>query len=191
MEKLKVGSIGVGRLGYQHAENVAYRIPNAELIAVCDINKERAKEVAKQLGAKEFYSDYKEMLEKSDIDAVLITNTSSEHCACIKAACKAKKHIYCEKPTGLTIAELDEIDRAVEENKGKTIQVGFMRRFDRSYEDAKRRVENGEIGRIIKIRSISRDPACQREDYVRFGPGAGGMFFDMSVHDFDLVRWFA
>ena len=191
MKKLRIGAIGVGRLGYQHAENVAYRIANAELTAVCDIDIKRAEEAAGKLGAEEFYSDYREMLEKADIDAVLITNTSSEHCACIKAACAAKKHIYCEKPTGLTIDELDEIDKAVASNEGMTVQVGFMRRFDRSYQDAKRRVDNGEIGRIIKIRSITRDPACQREDYVRFGPGSGGMFFDMSVHDFDLVRWFA
>lgn len=191
MKKLRIGCIGVGRLGYQHAENVAYRIPNAELAAVCDINMNRAEEAARQLGAAEYYGDYNEMLEKSDIDAVMITNTSSEHCACIKAACAAHKHIYCEKPTGLTIEELDEIDKAVETNPGRTIQVGFMRRFDRSYQDAKRRVDSGDIGKIIKIRSITRDPACQREDYVRFGPGAGGMFFDMSVHDFDLVRWFA
>jgi myo-inositol 2-dehydrogenase/D-chiro-inositol 1-dehydrogenase len=191
MKRLRVGAIGVGRLGFQHAENVAYRIPNAELVAVCDINEEHAKNVAKQLGAADYYSDYKEMLKNPEIDAVLITNTSSEHCECIKAACAAKKHIYCEKPTGLTIEELDEIDKAVAANPGKTIQVGFMRRFDCSYQDAKQRVERGEIGKIIKLRSITRDPACQREDYVRFGPGAGGMFFDMSVHDFDLVRWFA
>lgn len=191
MEKLRIGAIGVGRLGFQHAENVAYRIPNAELVGVCDINEARAKEVAEKLGAQQFYSDYKELLNSKNIDAVLITNTSSEHCACIKEACAAGKHIYCEKPTGLTLNELDDIDQAMANNPGKTVQIGFMRRFDRSYQDAKRRVENGDIGKVIKIRSVSRDPACQREEYVRFGPGAGGMFFDMSVHDFDLVRWIA
>lgn len=191
MKKLRCAAIGVGRLGYLHAENVAFKIPNAVLTTVCDINAEQAERVAKQLGAEKFCTDYREVMNDPDIDAVLIMNTSSEHCKTIQAACKAKKHIYCEKPTGITVEELDAIDAAVAENRHKTIQVGFMRRFDRSYQAAKEKVDRGEIGKLIKLRSITRDPANQKSVYIRYGAGSGGLFFDQCVHDFDLVRWFA
>lgn len=191
MEKLKIAVIGVGRLGLQHAKNVAHRISNTELVAICDIRLDYANSVADSLGVKKVFADYEKMLETPEIDAVLIANIPQEHCACIQAACAAKKHIYCEKPTGMSIEELDLIDEAIAGNPGKVVQVGFVRRFDRSYKDAMQRVKHGDIGKVIKVRSVSRDPSCQKDDFIRLGPTLGGMFFDMSVHDLDIVRWFA
>lgn len=191
MDKLRIVIIGVGRLGTSHAENLVYRIPNAELVAICDIRYEHAKETAARLGVKKVFEFYDDMLKEPDIDAVLIATPPAVHCECIVAACKAKKHIFCEKPIGVTDEDLDRIDAAVTSNSDKVLQVGFMRRFDRSYADAKERVARGDIGKVIKVRSISRDPSCQKEDFVKLGPTLGGMFYDMSVHDLDLVRWFA
>jgi len=191
MEKIKFAVIGVGRLGTCHAENLVHRIPNAELVTICDIRLDHAKETAERLGVEKVYESYDKMLAEMDIDAVVVTTPPAVHRECILAACKAKKHIFCEKPIGVTDEDLDLIDAAVAENADKVLQVGFMRRFDRSYADAKARVDRGEIGKVIKVRSISRDPSAQMDDFIKLGPTLGGMFYDMSVHDLDLVRWFA
>lgn len=191
MEKIRIGSIGVGRMGICHAESVAYRTPDADLVAVCDLNAELAEATAKRLGAEKFTTDYHEIMNDPNIDAVLITNTSAAHCECIKAACAAKKHIFCEKPTGINFEELNAIDEAVATNPGKVIQIGFLRRFDKSMLDAKNRVLRGEIGKVVKVKSVTRDPGKYREYFDKFLPGSGGIFYDMNVHDFDLCRWFA
>jgi myo-inositol 2-dehydrogenase/D-chiro-inositol 1-dehydrogenase len=162
-----------------------------KLIAVCDLDIDRAKAAADILGASKTYEDYNNLMADDDIEAVLITNTTSEHCNTILAGAKNKKHMYCEKPTGVSLEELDKIDNALKSIPEKVFQVGLMRRFDSAYIEAKEKIDCGMIGKVIKIRSVTRDPACQYEDYLRFGPGSGGMFFDMCVHDFDLVRWFA
>ncbi len=191
MEKLKIAVIGVSRLGTVHAENIALRIPNAELVALCDIKYENALKAGERLGVKNVYDSYEKMLEETDTEAVLIATPPAVHRECILAACAAKKHIFCEKPIGVTDEDLDLIDEAVVKNEGKVLQVGFVRRFDRSYAEAKARVDRGDIGKVIKVRSISRDPSSQINDFIKLGPTLGGMFYDMSVHDLDLVRWFA
>lgn len=191
MTKTRVGIIGVGRMGICHAETVAFRAPDAELVTVCDLNEELAKSTMERLGARKYTTDYHDITNDDEIDAVFITNTSAAHCECIKAACAAKKHIFVEKPTGLTFEELDEIDEAVASNPGKVIQVAFLRRFDRSIRDAKERVERGEIGKVVKVKSVTRDPSEHREFYDRFLPGSGGIFLDLNVHDIDICRWFA
>ncbi len=191
MKKLKFAVIGVGRLGTRHAENLVHRIPRAELVAICDIDFDNAKETAERLGVKNVYDSYEKMLAETEAEAVLIATPPAVHRECILAACAAKKHIFCEKPIGVTDKDLDLIDEAVAKNTEKVLQVGFMRRFDRSYAEAKARVDRGDIGKVIKLRSISRDPSAQMGDFIKLGPTLGGMFYDMSVHDLDLVRWFA
>lgn len=191
MEKVKIGVIGVGRMGICHAETAAFRAADAELVTVCDLNEELAKSTMERLGGRKYTADYRDVMQDDEIDAVFITNTSAAHCECLKAACAAKKHIFIEKPTGITFEELDEIDEAVASNPGKVVQVAFLRRFDRSMRDAKERVLRGEIGKVVKVKSVTRDPSAHREFYDRFLPGSGGIFFDMNVHDIDLARWFA
>ncbi len=189
-KSVRVGIVGVGRLGYQHAQNLA-TIPGSKLVAVCDMDEARAKEAAAKLEVPEVYTDFEQMLNDANLDAVAIANTTSEHCKAIVGACKAKLHIWCEKPTGVNKEELDIIDEAVAGNPGKVFQVGFVRRYDFHNAVAKKKIEDGEIGDVIKVRSISRDPAKYREFYAKFGPTSGGLFVDMSIHDLDLVRWYA
>jgi len=191
MKKVKVGIVGLGRLGSAHARNIAFKIPNAELTAACSVVERERDFACKELGVQYVYDDYETMVNEADIDAVVIATPPSLHREGILIACKAGKHIFCEKPIGVTDEDLDLIDAVVAQNKGKVLQVGFVRRFDRSYADAKARVDRGEIGKVIKVRSISRDPSAQAEDFIKLGPTLGGMFYDMSVHDLDLVRWFA
>ncbi len=187
---VKVGIVGVGRLGFRHAENIA-TTPGAQLVAVCSRTQARAMDAAKKLGVTEVYTDFEEMVKNADIDAVVIANTSTEHCKCIQIACKAKKHIWCEKPTGINTQELDLIDEAVASNKGKVFQVGFMRRYDVHYAAAKKKVDEGSLGDVIKMRIISRDPVIHREFFTQYAPTSGGLLMDMASHDVDLARWFS
>ena len=126
LEKVKIAIIGVNRLGLQHAENITYRIPNAELSALCDLKFDHVKEVGRNLGVDKVFDSYEKMLTEIETDAVLIATPPAVHRECILAACEAKKHIFCEKPIGVTDEDLDLIDEAVAKNSGKVLQVGFV-----------------------------------------------------------------
>ena len=103
MGKVKVGIAGLGRLGKLHANNLAFKIPDAELTAACSIVPAELEYAKEQLGVADVYADYREMLEKADIDAVAIVTTSGEHCWQIEAALDAGKHVFSDKPLGITV----------------------------------------------------------------------------------------
>lgn len=190
MKKIRIGSVGLGRLGLQHAENIASRIVNGELTALCDLNKPLLEETSKRLNVRHSYSDFSEMIHSGNIDAVVLASPSSLHTAQIEAALEAGLHVFSEKPLGVTVEECLKAEQAVGEHSGRVFMLGFMRRFDESYMYAKQKVDAGEIGDIILFRSYSQDPERFIEGAIRFAPGSGGQFLDMAVHDIDLARWF-
>ena len=190
MENIKIGLIGLGRLGEQHAINIATRIRGAELSAICDVNTARLRAVADRLGVKERYSDFSEMCGSKNVDAVLIVSPSALHTSQISAALDAGKHVFSEKPLGVTVEECLEAEKSVARHPDKVFMMGFMRRFDPSYRYAKEKAASGEIGRIILFRSYSQDPERFIDGAIAYAPHSGGQFLDMSVHDIDLARWF-
>ena len=149
MGKVKVGIAGLGRLGKVHAHNIAYKIPNAELTAACSIVSDELEYAKKELGVTDVYMDYWEMLAKADIDAVAIVTTSGEHCGQIAAALDAGKHVFSDKPLGVTLEECKLAEAAVERHPESVFFLGFMRRFDPSYAYAKKRSKKGLSGRLI------------------------------------------
>ncbi|NLL64872.1 MAG: Gfo/Idh/MocA family oxidoreductase, partial [Clostridiaceae bacterium] len=155
MKKLKLGIIGVGRLGYEHASNIASRVPAAELVAICDGNLERAKEVAADLGVKDVYDDPHEMCANPEVDAVVIVTSTASHVEMIRIAMEAGKHVFCEKPLAGTVEECLEAEKIIEAHPDQIFMLGFMRRFDHSYQVAKQKIDNGEIGDIIMVRCYS------------------------------------
>ena len=158
MKKVKVGIAGLGRLGKVHANNIAFKIPNAELTAACSIMPAELEYAKKELGVKEVYSDYREMLEKADIDAVAIVTTSGEHCWQIAAALDAGKHVFSDKPLGVTVEECKLAEAAVERHPELAFFLGFMRRFDPSYAYAKKKIEEGAIGTPYMVKATGIDP---------------------------------
>ncbi len=113
MRKVKVGIAGLGRLGKVHARNLAFKIPNAELAAACSIVPAELEYAREELGVTDVYTDYREMLEQADIDAVAIVTTSGEHCWQIAAALVAGKHVFTDKPLGVTVEECRLAEAAV------------------------------------------------------------------------------
>ncbi len=190
MKKIKVGIAGLGRLGKVHANNIAYKIPNAELTAACSIVPEELEFAKVQLGISDVYADFREMLEKADIDAVAIVTTSSEHCWQIEAALDAGKHVFTDKPLGVDVEQCRQAERAVERHPELTFMLGFMRRYDRSYAYAKEKIDAGAIGKPYMVKATGIDPEALVEGAIKFAPTSGGIFLDMAIHDIDLMRWF-
>lgn len=190
MKKLRIGIAGLGRLGKVHAQNIAYKIPNAELVAACSIVQAELDYAKETFGITQLYTDYREMLEKADIDAVVIVTTSSEHCWQIEAALDAGKHVFSEKPLGVDVAQCKQAEAAVERHPALTFMLGFMRRYDKSYSYAKKKIEEGAIGTPYLVKATGIDPETAVEGAIRFSPTSGGIFLDMGIHDIDLMRWF-
>jgi len=190
MRKIKIGVVGLGRLGKKHAENVAFRIPNAELTAVCSIKEEEVLQAKNEWGILHGYTDYYEMIQNEELDAVLIASSSGEHCRHIEAALKAGLHVFCEKPLGINLEECEAAEKAVEAYADKVFMLGFMRRYDASYHYAKKKIEEGNIGTPILVRAYGLDPENLVEGAIRFAKTSGGIFLDMAIHDIDLARWY-
>jgi len=186
---LRIGVVGLGRLGKRHAENLAYRVSGAALVAACSpVEAERAW-AREALPAPRLYEDYHALLEDREVDAVWLVTPSSLHAQQIVDALRAGKHVFCEKPLSL---DLDECARVIEEAKRYPLlqaTIGFMRRFDPSYRNAFEKIEAGAIGRPFMVRSQTCDQNDPEGFFVRFAPTSGGIFLDCTVHDIDVARW--
>ena len=185
MKKLKVGIIGAGRIGQVHAKSITYHIPQAEILAISDIYEDGAAKVANELGIPAYYKDYHKILENPDIDAVLICSGTDTHADIACEAAAAGKHIFCEKPVDLTVAKIKKVIEAVDK-AGVKLQIGFNRRYDHNFAQIKKLEQDGKIGKLQTIKITSRDPEPPAIEYVKV---SGGIFLDMTVHDFDMARF--
>lgn len=188
--KIKIGVVGLGRLGKKHAENIAFRIPNAELSAVCSLIEEEVYSIQKSWGIKYGYVKYSEMLENEYLDAIIIASSSGEHCKQIEEALDAGFHVFSEKPLGISANECMQVERAVNRHPDKVFMLGFMRRYDSSYVYAKEKIEEGTIGIPFLIRCYGLDPEKTVQGAIKFAATSGGIFLDMAIHDIDLARWY-
>ena len=190
MRTVRIGTIGLGRLGYEHARNIATQVPGAVLTAVCDVDEARVKQVCEEFDVPFGYTDAAELCESPEIDAVVIVSPSAVHTEQIELALKAGKHVFCDKPLGTTVRQCKQAEAVVEAHPEQVFMLGFMRRYDKSYVAAKRKLDHGDIGKVILVRSYTQDPRSTIEGTLAFAPHSGGQFLDMCVHDIDLVRWF-
>jgi myo-inositol 2-dehydrogenase / D-chiro-inositol 1-dehydrogenase len=189
MKKIRTGIVGLGRLGRRHAENAAFRIPQIDLKAVCSVIPEEIDSFRSQWESAEGYDDFETMIRESELDAVIIASTSGAHCQQIDLALSAGLHVFCEKPLGINLTECRMAEKAVEAHPNQIFMLGFMRRFDPSYQYAKKKLDSGAIGKPIMFRGVSIDPEWTIDSAIRFAPTSGGLFLDMAVHDIDLARW--
>lgn len=184
---IRMGLIGAGRMGKVFAHTLAFTVAEVDLLAVADIDPQSSREVAARYGASQHYTDYRELLDRQDIDAVVVVTPTATHAAVIQDAAAAGKHIFSEKPLAQTLEMCDQAIAAVEK-AGVKLQMGFMRRFDPAYALAKQKIDAGEIGTPVMFRSSSRDPKRTSLEFAR-RENSGGLIMDMGVHDFDLARW--
>lgn len=173
----------MGRQGQIHSKNIAYRIPEAELVAVSDVTMERAELVG--IEGVDLYDDYKQILAREDIDAVVIATSTDTHEEVIRAAAAAGKDMFCEKPIATTLEAIDEVLEVVKK-AGVRFMVGFNRRFDPTFSRVRALVEDGTVGDPMIVNITSRDPQPPHLEYLKV---CGGIFFDTTVHDFDMARF--
>ena len=183
--KINVGVIGAGRIGTLHIEHLAQNIPDAELVAICSLDRGRVDTLAAQFNLPKVTNDYTTILADAQIDAVLICSSTDTHVQISQEAAEAGKHIFCEKPIAFDLAQIDET-LAIVKKTGVKFQVGFNRRFDASFRRIREAVAAGEIGEPHILRITSRDPGPPPIEYVKV---SGGIFLDMTIHDFDMARY--
>jgi scyllo-inositol 2-dehydrogenase (NAD+) len=186
MKDVGVGSVGLGRLGYVHARNIARAVPRAKLIAVCDMQEDLAKTTAEELNCK-YYTDVRKMLADKDIDAVCVATPTAYHVDPVTAVVEAKKPLFCEKPLADNLNDTLKLATLIKDS-GILCQMGFQRRFDPPFAEAEQMIRDGVIGKPVYYSAFSRDPfppppwACDPNK-------GGGLFIDMLLHDFDLARF--
>src|SRR3984893_8797450 len=186
MHKLGIGVLGVGAMGKRHAENIRRLVPEARLIAVADVAADQARQVAAELEIDQGFASFEAMLERKDIDCVVIATPDKFHSQAIRAAAAAGKQILCEKPLALSLADAQDALEAVAK-AGVRLQIGFMRRYDPGYAAAMKRIEAGEIGEPVVFKSIGRDKDAPPLSYYESRLN-GMLFYNNTIHDFDLAR---
>ena len=182
------GVIGAGRIGKVHTESICLHIKNAKIKTLADpFMTEETAEWAKALGVEQTTKDYHEILNDPEIDAVMICSSTNTHSPISVEAIQAGKHVFCEKPIDHDLGKIKEVVKALEGSKLK-YQVGFNRRFDHNFEAVRNAITAGKIGEPHIIKITSRDPEPPSAEYAAV---SGGMFLDMTIHDFDMVRYLA
>ncbi len=183
---MKVGIIGAGRIGKVHLESISRYVKGAEVAAMADpfMSKDTA-EYIKSFGVGKITKDYREILADKEIRAVLICSSTDTHAPISIEAIEAGKHVFCEKPVDHDVDNILKVKSALE-GKNLKYQVGFNRRFDHNFSAVRRAVKEGKIGALNVLKICSRDPAAPPVNYIKV---SGGIFLDMTIHDFDMVRF--
>lgn len=183
---INIGIIGIGRIGRVHGESITKYVKNAVVKAVSDpFLNDNGRQWAASLGIKECYSDYKKILNDPEIQAVLICSPTDTHSPLSIEALNAGKHVFCEKPIDHDINKIAKVLEIVKK-AGLKYQIGFNRRFDHNFKALKEASVSGKLGKQQIIKITSRDPQAPPIEYVKV---SGGMFLDMTIHDFDMVRY--
>ncbi len=192
-KKIMTGIIGAGRIGKTHTENIKRYVTQAEIKTIADTNLEGIRDWASGLEINNLTEDYKDIINDPGIDVVFICSPTDTHTNLIIEASKAGKHIFCEKPIDLNVDKIKMAMKAVDDAKIK-FQIGFHRRFDRDFRKVHDIIRSGEIGRLYITKLISWDPQppwqiptiLNKMQYMRT---CGGIFMDMTIHDFDMARY--
>jgi predicted dehydrogenase len=181
--EIRLGVAGLGGMGMVHAGN-ARALPGARLVAVAAARKGRAQEVGAELGVAA--CTYGELFGRDDVDAVVVAARSVDHAEVAAAVLEAGKHLFLEKPGATTLAGHEQV-RAAAARPGVVVQVGYQRRFDAGYAEARRLVAEGAIGEPLAVLATSRDMDWPEGELPA---DTGGFLLDMAVHDYDVACWF-
>jgi myo-inositol 2-dehydrogenase/D-chiro-inositol 1-dehydrogenase len=179
---VRFGVLGAGRIGQVHARAVA-SVPGARLVAVADPVAEAARRVADAWGCD--IRSIEEIEKSGDVDAVIICTPTDTHADLIERFVRAGKAVFCEKPVDLSLSRVRDCLKVVADTKA-TLMVGFQRRFDPDFRALKAAIDEGTVGQVEMVTLTSRDPGPPPLDYIK---RSGGIFRDMTIHDFDVARW--
>jgi myo-inositol 2-dehydrogenase/D-chiro-inositol 1-dehydrogenase len=182
--KLRVALLGAGRIGQEHSKSLIAD-PRVQVVAVCDPRLEAARKMAAAIPGATATDQTAEILSSREVDAVVICTPTDSHAELIEESARKNKAIFCEKPVALDL-ERTKRALAIVKESGVPFQIGFQRRFDSGYAEARKRIEQGLLGRIDQFRAVGRDPGPPPKEYLA---KSGGLFLDQAIHDFDLARF--
>lgn len=188
-QKIGVCVIGCGRSGMIHARNFAGRVPGAYIVALVDTAEEKVKAASCELGVDNCYTDYRDILNDKTVNAVVVVAPTNLHHDIVIDCANAGKHIFCEKPMAINTKECDEMNEACRKN-GVKLQIGFMRRHDTSFMEAKKLLDEGVIGELVQIHSCTRGPS-KPQPWMYDLEKSNGILAEINSHDIDTIRWFA
>ncbi len=180
-----MGVLGAGRMGRVHAENVARHIDDVAAVVWCDPTENELPRLAEHLGIPRTARDWREVVDADDLDAIVIATPTDTHHEIVMAAARRNLAIFCEKPLDLSLRTLDDIHHEVERRR-VLLMVAFQRRFDPAFASLRDDIAAGRIGQPHVVRIVSRDSMLPPESFI---PRSGGIFMDMTVHDFDMLRF--
>ncbi|KAI0563818.1 Myo-inositol dehydrogenase [Gracilaria domingensis] len=181
-----IGIIGCGRIGQCHARSICTSIPNAKLVCVSDVFESAALKLAKTYKVPMACTDPHDLINNPAVQAVIVCSPTDTHAEIIKASATAGKHIFCEKPVDKNLQIIADLEQVLAKHPECKFFLGFQRRFDKNFKHAKSVADSGAIGKPIKLHLTSRDPAPPPVGYLK---QSGGLFLDMSSHDFDMARF--
>jgi myo-inositol 2-dehydrogenase/D-chiro-inositol 1-dehydrogenase len=182
--RVGLGVAGLGRIGLLHAENLAGRVPSAELVRVVDADETLARSTGERLGVATSVA-YEDLLEDAAVEGIVVATPTPLHVEMVEQAAAAGKHVLCEKPISLDLpATIAAVEAA--RDAGISLQVGFHRRFDPDWAAAAAGIRAGELGQVYVFRTTLRDKQPPPISYIK---GSGGFFVDVSIHDLDTARW--
>ena len=184
MKTFGVALLGAGRIGTEHARNLA-GIPQARVVAVADPNLEAAESAKILARGERVYADPKDAIADADVQVVIVCTPTPTHAPLTELAARAGKAVFCEKPIALELPETLRVMALVDET-GIPFQIGFQRRYDVAFAEAKRRITAGALGQLEQFRAVGRDPAPPPLEYLKI---SGGIFCDQAIHDIDIARF--
>jgi myo-inositol 2-dehydrogenase / D-chiro-inositol 1-dehydrogenase len=182
--KLRVALLGAGRIGQEHSRSLIAD-PRIQVVAVCDPRLEAARQTAATIPGAIATDQTTEILSSSGVDAIVICTTTDSHAQLIEESARAHKAVFCEKPVALDLQRTKQALAVVAESD-VPFQIGFQRRFDSGYAEARKRIARGALGRIDQFRAVGRDPGPPPQEYLA---KSGGLFLDQAIHEFDLARF--
>lgn len=184
-----VAVIGTGRAGMIHAQNFSKNVKHANLVAIVDSDYQNLQRAGDELGCSSLYTDYEAAIDENpDIDAIVVATPTVLHRRIVKYAAERGKHILCEKPMAMDLAECALMNEVVQRNKVK-FQIGFMRRYDKSFQAAMERIKAGEIGEVVQVKSLTHGPSVPRPWQYDIKK-SNGPLAEVNSHDIDTLRWF-
>ena len=184
---VRVCMVGAGRVGKNHSNSIRRFVPGMEIVGLVDSSPEMLASTGNEYGIENRFASLEEALERLEFDAVVITTPTFTHCQLAVQAAQAGKHIFLEKPMALNLFECDEILAAVH-RAGVALQIGFMRRFDPDFSAAAQRIQAGEIGRPMLVKSLTHGPGLPPA-WARDLKRSNGLMAEVCSHDWDTVRW--
>jgi myo-inositol 2-dehydrogenase / D-chiro-inositol 1-dehydrogenase len=182
--KLRVALLGAGRIGQEHSKTLIAD-PRVEVVVVCDPRLEAARQTAATIPGATATDESSEVVASDRVDAIVICTPTDTHAQLIEEGARAGKAVFCEKPVALDLQRTRQALAVVEEN-GVPFQIGFQRRFDSGYAEARKKIARGLLGRIDQFRAVGRDPGPPPKEYLA---KSGGLFLDQAIHEFDLARF--